>query len=69
MTFGQRKQLVLTAWVATVAISGVVLTIDRPNLWILIAGLALVPSAIVSWWWNAPEPTLSQLGAVARSRS
>ena len=69
MTFAERKQLVLTAWVATVAIIGVVLTIDKPDLWILVAGLALVPSGIANWWWNAPEATLSQLIAAARSRS
>ena len=68
MTFAQRKHLVLTVWVATVAIVGVVLAIDKPDLWILVAGLAIVPSAIANWFWNAPEPTLTQLIAAARSR-
>ncbi len=69
MTFTQRKQLVLVAWVATVAIIGLILTIDKPDLWMLVATLALVPAAIGSWLWNAPETTLSQLIARARSRS
>lgn len=68
MTFDQRKQLVLAAWVATIAIIGVIFAIDKPGLWILIAGLALAPSVIANWLWNAPPPTVSQLIAAARSR-
>jgi hypothetical protein len=55
--------------VATVAIAGVILAIDKPDLWILFAAIALVPAAIGNWLWNAPEATLSQLIAAARSRS
>jgi hypothetical protein len=69
MSFAQRKQLVLIAWTASVMIAGVILTVDKPTLWLPVAGLALAPSAIASWLWNAPEPTLSQLIAMARSRS
>ena len=69
MTFAQRKRLVLAAWVATVTIVGVILTIDKPELWMLVAALALIPAAIGNWLWDAPQPTLSQLIARARSRS
>ena len=69
MTFDQRKQLVLAAWVATIAIIGLVVAIDKPDLWILIAVLALAPTAIANWFWNAPPPTVAQLIATARSRS
>jgi hypothetical protein len=69
MTFTQRKQFVLAAWVATVAIVGLIVTIDKPDLWMLVAIVALTPAAIGSWLWNAPEATLSQLIARARSRS
>ena len=69
MTFDQRKQLILAAWVATIAIIGVVFAVDKPDLWILIALLALAPSAIANWLWNAPPATVSQLVAAARSRS
>ena len=69
MTFAERKLLVLAAWVATVAIIGLFLTIDKPDLWMLVAALALVPAAIGNWLWNAPEATLTQLIAAARSRS
>jgi hypothetical protein len=69
MTFAQRKHLLLAAWVATIAVVGVILAIDRPELWILVAALALVPAAIGNWFWKAPEATLSQLIAAARSRS
>ena len=69
MTFPERKLFVLAAWVATVAIVGLMLTIDKPDLWMWVATLALVPAAIGNWLWNAPEATLTQLIAAARSRS
>ena len=69
MSFAQRKQLILTAWTASIVIAGVILAIDKPSLWLPAAAVALVPPAIANWFWNAPEPTLSQLIAVARSRS
>ena len=69
MTFAERKLLVLAAWVATVAIVGLLLTIEKPELWMLVATLALAPAAIGNWLWNAPEATLTQLIAQARSRS
>jgi hypothetical protein len=68
MSFAQRKQLVLATWVAIVGIAGVVLAIDKPDLWFLVAVVALVPTAIASWLWNTPEPTLAQLIAASRSR-
>jgi hypothetical protein len=69
MTFAQLKHLILAAWVASIAIVGVLLVVDRPGLWILFAGLALVPAAIGTWFWNAPVASLSQRIAAARSRS
>jgi hypothetical protein len=69
MTFAQLKRLILAAWVASAAIVGLILFVDKPGLWILVAALALVPAAIGNWFWNAPEATLSQLIAAARSRS
>ena len=69
MTFSQLKHLILATWVAAAAIVGIILVVDKPGLWILVASLALVPAAIANWFWNAPEATLSQLVATARSRS
>lgn len=69
MTFAQRKLLVLAAWAATVMTVGLILTIDRPELWVLIASLAIIPVVIGNWLWDAPEATLSELIARSRSRS
>lgn len=68
MTFAQRKQLVLAAWVATVVVIGIVLAVDNPDLWLVIAAVAIIPSVIANWLWSKPEATLSQLIAAARSR-
>ena len=69
MTFAQKKLMILTAWVATVMTVGVIFTIDKPNLWLLVAATATVPAAIGNWFWEAPDPTLSELIARARSRN
>lgn len=59
----------LAVWVATVATIGLILTLDKPDLWPLVAAFAMIPAAIGNWLWNAPEPTLSELIAKSRSRS
>ena len=69
MTFAQRKFLVLAAWAATVMTVGLILTIDKPGLWVFVASLATIPVIVGNWLWDAPEATLSQLIAKARSRS
>ena len=69
MTFEQRKLLVLTAWVASVATAGLILTVDRPNLWLVVGVIATIPAAIGNWLWDAPDPTLSELIAKTRSRT
>ena len=69
MTFAQRKLIVLAAWMATVSTVGMILAIDRPSMWMVVACFALIPPAIGNWFWDAPEATLSQLIARGRSRS
>ena len=69
MTFSQRKLLVLASWVATVVTVGMILAVDKPDLWLLVGFVALIPAMIGNWLWNAPEPTLAELIARGRSRS
>ena len=66
MTFAQRKFLVLAAWVVTVMTAGLILTIDKPNLWVLVTVAATLPAVVGNWLWDPPDPTLSEL--IARSR-
>ena len=61
MTFEQRKVLILSAWMATIAVAGFVLTIESPSMWIFVAALAMIPAAIANSVWNAPELTMAQL--------
>ncbi len=68
MTFAQRKLLVLSAWVATVMTVGLILTVDKPNLWVMVVALAMIPAVVGNWFWDRPDPTLSELIAKARSR-
>jgi hypothetical protein len=69
MTFAQRKLLVLAAWAGTIVTAGFILGIDKPLLWVVIGTVAIVPVVIGNWLWDAPEATISQLIAKARSRS
>jgi len=69
MIFAEQKLIILSAWVATVAIAGVILAIDKPDLWILIACLALIPAALGTWLWQTPKPALAQAIPTPRSRS
>lgn len=66
MTFEQRKFLVLAAWTAIVATIGIIVTIQNPSLWLLVACLAVVPAFIGNWLWSPPELTLSEI--IARHR-
>ncbi|HEX6215582.1 MAG TPA: hypothetical protein VFZ38_12210 [Vicinamibacterales bacterium] len=66
MTFDQRKLLVLSLWVASALIIGIIVTIDKPDLWLLVATVAVAPALFGSWLWNAPPPTLSEI--IARHR-
>ena len=61
MAFEQMKFLVLSAWVATVITIGLVLTIDKPSLWVVVATVAVIPASVASWLWTAPPVTLSQI--------
>ena len=61
MTFEQTKFLVLSAWVASVITVGLILTVDRPSLWMVVASVAVIPASVASWLWTAPPVTLSQL--------
>ena len=61
MTFDQRKLLILSAWAAIISTTGIILTIERPTMWIFIACVALIPAAVANWLWTGPELTLSQL--------
>lgn len=67
MIFAQRKFLVLAAWAGTATTVGLILAVDNPEMWALVASLVIIPVIIANWLWDAPEPTLSEL--VARSRS
>jgi hypothetical protein len=69
MTFAQRKHLVLAAWAGTIVTAGFILGIDTPLLWVVIGTVAIVPVVIGNRLWDAPEATISQLIAKARSRS
>lgn len=61
MTFDQMKFLVLSVWVASVITVGLILTVDRPSLWVLVATIAVIPASVASWLWTAPPVMVTQL--------
>jgi hypothetical protein len=69
MTFAQRKLLVLAAWAAMVVTVGLIVAIDKPLSWMVIASLAIIPVVIGNRLWDAPEPTLSELIVRGKARS
>ena len=48
--------------------AGLILAIDKPDLWVFVASLTIIPVVIGNWLWDAPETTVSQRIARARSR-
>lgn len=68
MTFLQRKILVLTAWAVSVVAFGLIFAIDKPNVWVLVSSLIIIPVMIGNRLWVEPEPTLAQLIAKGRAR-
>lgn len=69
MTFEQQKQAFMVAWVLTVIICGVIVSIASGPGWILLAGLALIPPVVAFRLW-APRPqTLSDGITKARRRA
>ena len=61
MAFEQMKFLTLSLWVATVLTIGLIVTIDRPSLWVVVAAVAIIPASVASWLWTAPPVILLQL--------
>ena len=61
MDFEQRKRLSLASWTAVVLTAGLILTIDKPSLWVFVAGLTLIPTAVASWLWHPAPVTIAQL--------
>ena len=61
MAFEHMKFLALSLWVATVVTIGLIVTIDRPSLWVVVAGLAIIPASVASWLWTAPPVALSPI--------
>ena len=48
------------AWiVAIIAVSLATGPHSRAN-WAALAGVALVPSLLMMWWWNDPDQTMSE---------
>ena len=61
MPFEHMKFLVLSAWVASVITVGLILTINTPSLWVVVATIAVIPASVASWLWTAPPVALTQL--------
>ena len=61
MAFEQMKFLALSLWVATVITIGLIVTIDRPSLWVVVACVAVIPASVASWLWTAPPVALAKL--------
>jgi len=55
MTFEQQKLAFMVAWVLTVSICGVILSVASSSGAIALAGVALIPPAIAYSLWTSPQ--------------
>ena len=60
MTFDQQKLAFMVAWVMTVAICSVILSISSGGAWLAITALALIPPAIAFRLFTAPPPAVPE---------
>lgn len=61
--------MVMGAWAGLVVAIGMVMAVDRPLSWLVLASIAIIPVLIGNKLWDEPEATLSELIARGRSRS
>ena len=60
MTFEQQKLALMIAWVMTVGICGVIVSITSGAGWLAIAALAVIPPAIALRLFAAPPLTVPE---------
>ena len=58
MTFAQQQLALMVAWVLTVGICGVIVSITSGAGWIAVAALALIPPAVAFRLFAAPPLTV-----------
>jgi hypothetical protein len=54
------KATVAAIWVSAVCIGGIAAHVGSLSGWAALAGLALLPPLVMLWWWNDPDPTMSE---------
>ena len=60
MTVEQLKLAFMVAWVLTVSICGVIVSITTSSGAVALAGLALIPPAVAYRLWTTPKQTLAE---------
>lgn len=48
------------AWLVAVGLAGIAVDLDSPVKWVLLFGVALVPSIVMMSWWKDPAPATSE---------
>jgi hypothetical protein len=54
------KVWVAVVWALAVCIAGVLANVNTLLSWMLLAGVAALPSMVMMWWWKDPGPSLSE---------
>ncbi len=49
-----------TAWVSAACVAGLAFHLNSVSSWTVLAGVALLPPIVMTWWWNDPPQTLSE---------
>jgi hypothetical protein len=60
------KATVTAVWIAAVGTAGIAGSVRSLSGWAGLAALAMLPPLVMTWRWNHPRPTMSEIIHEAR---
>lgn len=66
MRLNSIKATVTAAWVSVLFAAGIALHVGSLSGWTVITALAILPSLVMTWRWNDPPATMTEIIQEAR---
>ena len=60
MQFQQRKSVTAGAWLLVITLIAFMANPQSPSWWLALAVLAVLPPAVMWWFWSAPDQSMSE---------